>query len=331
MQRKMLLVGLVVLLFAVSRNANASEEGFNLKISGYVQAWYLSDSTPGAVNEFKINRARLNFTGQVIDPIQFAVSLEPTDSGHNILRDAYAVLRYIPYVDFQAGQFKVPFGIEGPESLSVLPTINRSIVFGILFPSVRDIGAMVSGRGSVGDALDLGYQVAVMNGTGQNTADTNDRKDVVGRVWAHVLKTVMVGLSDYTGEAKPAATNTPKDRLGADLEVRTAAIPGLLVRGEYYWGRDDTTRKYGWYALGAYRIQEGFLRNVEGVVRYEQFDPTRGVSNDLQYRTTVGATYYFVGQTKFVLNYEFKKDQADADHDASSNHNQLIAELQVKF
>jgi len=57
----------------------------------------------------------------------------------------------------------------------------------------------------------------------------------------------------------------------------------------------------------------------------------RGTAHDVQYRTTVGATYYFIGQTKFVINYEFKKDQADANHNASSNHNVLTAELQVKF
>jgi len=240
MQRVLLFVGLVFAFVTTwimaSGNAMAVEEGFNLKLSGYVQAWYLADSTvsPETHNQFKINRARLNFTGQVIDPIQFAVSLEPTDSGQKILRDAYVVLRYIPYVDLQAGQFKVLFGIEGPESLSVLPTINRSIVFGVLFTSVRDIGAMASGRGSAGEALDLGYQVAVMNGTGQNTADTNDRKDAVGRVWARMMKTVTLGVSDYTGVAKVGAANTPKDRLGADLELRTEAIPGLLLRGEYY-------------------------------------------------------------------------------------------------
>jgi hypothetical protein len=68
--------------------------------------------------------------------------------------------------------------------------------------------------------------------------------------------------------------------------------------------------------LAKYLINDGYFRNWEPVVMYEQFDPSTTTSNDLYTRTIVGLTYYFENmppkiQSKLQINYEFRHHQGN--------------------
>jgi phosphate-selective porin OprO/OprP len=94
------------------------------------------------------------------------------------LRDAYLNVNYTPLANVQIGQYKVPFSYEALTSKRYIDFVERSAVTLSTVNPSRDIGIMLHGR--LGDGL-LGYQLAVLNGSGQNRSDTNSAKDLAAR------------------------------------------------------------------------------------------------------------------------------------------------------
>ena len=141
----------------------------------------------------------------ITDPAVDLNTASTTSGGRSILRDAYGWTDYIPYTRITLGQFKTPFGLEGVESLSDNPTINRSMVTNLVhYPLLRDIGVMASWNFKTDvSGLPLGAQwaVALVNGTGYNLPDDNDQKDLVFRGTVNPLvEGLNIGGSLYGGK-----------------------------------------------------------------------------------------------------------------------------------
>ena len=63
----------------------------------------------------------------------------------------------------------------------------------------------------------------------------------------------------------------------------------------------------GFYSTLAYK----FTPKVQGLIRYDQFDPDKHISNNLRKEYTAGINYFVKGQgLKLVLNYVFCQNQA---------------------
>jgi phosphate-selective porin len=90
-----------------------------------------------------IPRRRVSVAGELFKVLEFQVEAQ-LDSDHP-WRDVYAHLRVRPWLQFQGGKFKVPFGRERLRSVSDLDFVERSNATRYLTPG-RDIGAMVHGR-----------------------------------------------------------------------------------------------------------------------------------------------------------------------------------------
>ncbi len=252
-----------------------------LKIGGYLQAGYLNDDagfsygappnnlfSPTSGNQFFVRRARLIFDFGVGPKVGARVSIEPavdlntastTSGGRSILRDAYGWTDYIPYTRITLGQFKTPFGLEGVESLSDNPTINRSMVTNLVhYPLLRDIGVMAAWNFKTDvSGLPLGAQwaVALVNGTGYNLPDDNDQKDLVFRGTVNPLvEGLNIGGSLYGGKthvtpAAGAAFNKYHDSWAAEAEYVPPFLKGLKLRGEYLWNRQYYTKYYSYASV----------------------------------------------------------------------------------
>ena len=251
-----------------------------LKIDGYIQAGYLNDDagfsyglppttdfSPTSGNQFFVRRARLGFNFNVGEKIGAKVQIEPavdlftsssTSGGRSILRDAYVWTDYIPYTRITLGQFKTPFGLEGVESLSDNPTINRSMVTGLAHSLLRDIGVMAAWKFNTDvSGLPLGAQwaVALVNGTGYNLPDDNDQKDIVFRGTVNPLvEGLNIGGSLYGGKTHVtptagAAFNKYHDSWAAEAEYVPPFLKGLKLRGEYLWNRQYYTKYYSYASV----------------------------------------------------------------------------------
>jgi len=302
-------------------------------------------------NQFFVRRARLFFTGDITDKLGFKVSIEPAldvskfssstvSGGNSILRDAYVWADYIPYTRVTVGQFKVPYGIEGMESIADNPTVNRSFATNLIYyPTLRDMGIMASGKfkTAVSDMpLGMTYAVAVVNGRGYNLADDNNTKDVSARITVNpFVQGLNIGGSWYTGRTHHLIGTTSLDkkrnRWAAEADYLPSYVKGLRLRGEFLWDNKfydkayawanfpnssnltlttaGTAHSYGWYLLAAYRVDGlpgvlGYLNGFEPLVRYDMLDEQTGVPDTTRTRTTIGLNYYVNKYTRLMANYE---------------------------
>ncbi len=291
-----------------------------LKLSGYVQTRW-TDSV-GTNNPFEIRRARIALDGKLNEKMGFRVQVDAVKSP--ILVDARFEWRPSPYARLTLGQFKIPFSQENLTSGRDLLTVERSAVVNKLVPgrdngsSGRDIGAQLEGEilGSKDEPL-VTYSFGVFNGAGINRADDNRRKDVAARIALHPLKGLSLAGDYYNGESGP--DRLAKDRMGVEL---TYVRGRSTVQSEYIWGRDDATRKRGWYVLGAYR----FVPKLEGVFRFDSFDPDRRASNNRTDTYLGGINWYLSRWVKLQADYGLVDDGA-----RDSLTNLILTQLQFQF
>jgi phosphate-selective porin OprO and OprP len=159
----------------------SADDNFRIELGGRFQADYAApeDDTrllTGAKlgSQFLVRRARLNLDGRLYRWIGFRIEGEFTEGVS--LKDAYLDLAFLPELRLQAGQFKVPFGLEELTSSRFIDFVERSLV-NELAPS-RDRGVMLYGdlmRGAVS------YYLGGFNGTGEDTSDNNGDKDLAFR------------------------------------------------------------------------------------------------------------------------------------------------------
>ena len=111
---------------------------------------------------------------------------------------------------------RAPFSLERLTSYTKLEVIDRSVIGTAMAPS-RDVGLMVFNvqpwRGWIT------YGAAIINGTGQNRADDNNAKDLVGRVVTKVPRLAHLSLGVNAQAGAQAAGD--RQRVGVDLNYET--------------------------------------------------------------------------------------------------------------
>jgi phosphate-selective porin OprO/OprP len=211
-------VGANGFLFA-SANTN-----FAVAIHGVLQmdtrTFENDDHVPGS-SGFLLRRARPIITGTVYHDFDFnftpdfgnaapgATSATPTPT----IYDAYLDYRYSPGLQFEAGKFKTPIGLEQLQADANLQFNERSLVTDLV-PN-RDLGFEL--HGDLGGGV-VSYAAGVFNGVGdaRNTSNYSfqDNREFDGRLFAlpfknsaqPALKNLGAGLAGGWGQA--SITNT---------------------------------------------------------------------------------------------------------------------------
>lgn len=305
---------MALLVTSHAQNVNAQTINFSsLKFGGFLQQQFIMDETPGAAERFSIHRARLGVTGSITDNIRVNVIggyVEPPDRTPRLV-NAFIDFDIHPLFQLRTGQFLVPFGIESPEVIIFNPAIERTTTIRRLNPYVmfRDIGVQVGGKGSL-----LNYKVALVNGKGANQTEQFDPKDILGRIGLTPFEHFELGVSGHFGQYQPdlnSDNHESRVRLGADVSFMGDPV---YFRAEYIVREDDlaegSSRKMsGWYLLGAYK----FTENIQGIARFESYDPETSINENEFTGVLIGANYYFEGNTRLSLNYEFRDDKLNPD------------------
>jgi hypothetical protein len=297
-----------------------------LKVWGLVDAVYAFDATDRLVpnNTASLRRGYLGVRGAWMPDIDYFLLV---DGGTGVagrlsplLLDASVTLKHLPYLKVRLGQFKVPFGLEGLEAHFTPPLINFTRVAVQLMSfsaplgtgnrvasnsAFRDIGVQVFDQTGAEKRLQLVYAVALLNGNGINSTDTNNAKDLVGRVEI-ASRGMRVGISGLRG--KQTSESLRKRRVGGDV---TANRGSVHLGGEALWGRDDLATGGHWTAWGWHVRASCLLTDhLQPVVRYEQFDPNTAVAEDRFTAIAIGVNWIFKGYTRLQGNYEVRSDQA---------------------
>ena len=294
-----------------------------LTVSGYIQVFYRDAFATGedslvASDNFRVQRVRVMFKGDVRPWLSYDVSIDPrSPSIATVLRDAFIAVHVIPRHQIRIGQQKTQFGYENRESSSNLYAVNRTEVSDNLSRGVtlRDIGLGLIGNLRMGKGWRIEDAVTVVNGSGLNVqADSTRRKNWWGRVGVRYRNDpgdwwARFGASGGYGDIFDTGDDPidPADdfllvfnRWGTDLEIDH---PRFFLSAEAVSGHEEnratgeTDEPLGWYVNFVGKTHW----RVGPIARYEDFD-------DETKRWTLGG-YYGRPEEPFrvMINYEYRK------------------------
>ncbi|HUB59179.1 MAG TPA: porin [Puia sp.] len=339
--------------------------GRSLSLSGYTQVVYQNFEHPvvGKITDgFTIKRARLDFQGHFSSQFDYRLLADFIgQSGANgtaatggqlispFLVEAYIVYKPFAGLNVKAGQMIVEFGPENTTQDRNLDLIERSQVVNALVArkgdaanglvdsignqNGRDIGIQLNGSLVRLEGRHLiDYYVQLLNGAGINTLDNNPSKDIDARLVIHPLRFLSLGGSYYDGFDR--FTGTPaKDQLRTRWGLESVLdLDRLSVKGEYIHGQDGTTDlktgttatiHQGWYGQLGYFI---LPRHLQGVFRYDWYDPNTAKSNIKSTYYDFGLNYFFNVWTKVQVYYSLRDQEGPA-----INNNMFEAQLQLAF
>ena len=156
---------------------------FSISPYGYVNTDYRAYSGDGApANTFLLRQARFGFQGNYGSHFDFAILADAAATTGSVVRDVYLNVRYNPMLQFQAGQFKTPFGQEtgiGDTSLDFVDRGFQSLLYPSAATAYRSPGAAFHGDIDGGVVQ---YWVGAFNGKGYALANTTNQPEVVGRL-----------------------------------------------------------------------------------------------------------------------------------------------------
>lgn len=224
MRKKSLLLLVIMMVLGSLSTINAQEKkkliGDYLSISGWMNIQYdleqleKNDGTFEDVNTFNVRRARLDIKGNINPYLEFRV--QGDFAGSPKLVDGFVKVKLAKYFNIQAGQFKIPFTFENPQSPLTLEGIEYAQVISKLsgysdisgvktYSGGRDVGLMFYGNlfNFERDGKEipiLTYKLGVFNGNGMNNKDANLGKDFAGSIEVCPgVKGLMLAVSYYNG------------------------------------------------------------------------------------------------------------------------------------
>ncbi len=263
------------------------------------------DFDSAGTDSFYTRRIEIKFSGQVNPKVSWAVMFDPAktlkqdangnvDQTSRMLQDATISFALGGPWSVDVGQKKTPFSAEALQKTSELDTLERTLFLAQgHYGDVRDQGLWINAKFPEVEAT-----AAVLNGVGenQNQRDLNDQKSYGFRA-VYKPKSVaalQVGASFLTGQAP---TDQNRERAGLDAVYKK---DGLTLKSEVATALTDGVRGRGWYGHVGYMFQP----KLEGVLRYDRFDPNLENGGDDVTDTTLGINYYIQGHdAKLQLNW----------------------------
>jgi phosphate-selective porin len=156
---------------------------FTLNPYGYVNTDYRVYTGDGAPsNTFILRQARFGFQGSYGSHFDFALLSDAAATTGSVVRDVYINVRLRPELQFQAGQFKAPFGQEtgiGDTSLDFVERGFQSLLYPSAASAYRSPGAAF--HGDIDGGI-MQYWVGAFNGKGYALANTTNQPEVIGRL-----------------------------------------------------------------------------------------------------------------------------------------------------
>jgi hypothetical protein len=295
------------------------------------------------------------------------------------LLDANIIYSPLPTIDREAAQLTItlgqqllPFGLEVPATEELKPVIRNAQFTTRLNLARRDLGLIV--RGDLFPMVDFGYNyrvpilqyaVGLVNGSGPNTLDDNNVRDIIARLAFTVpsdfhswLRQITLGGTAYFGKQNTFVNDGPprtlagrgiKQRLGVDFYYNHWPFG---VTYEFIRGKDIATLgaslaessrveveseahtataflSFGEQFVSGFRNQGRFddwwPKTYQPFFRYDRYDPDRDTSNDAVTVLTLGGNFFVAETTKFSVNLNWTDDER------TEVSKEILAQAQVGF
>lgn len=312
-----------------------------IKIGGYGLLRYQYKEFSNSHHNLDVRVVFLSVGGDITDHLSYYVLGELVDP---MLYEYYATWAPVRELSIRGGQFKVPFTIENPISLTALETISntRSIssLAGMTGDPIeltngknkagRDLGIQISGSLiNIGSHDFIQYYAGVFQGEGMNVSDKNNHKDFAGSLYVQPVKGFRFGGGVYAGQttyAKPGQAGVKshvRNRWGVSAEYTS---DNFYARSEWIQANDGGIDKEGLYGTALWYFIPKKM-NVVGKVDY--YNQNKNIHSEaMDY--TIGFNYYFYNQCRFQLNYTYS-DFSKNWGGEYSGENLLQAQMQIVF
>jgi phosphate-selective porin len=156
---------------------------FSINPYGYVNTDYRVYNGDGVpANTFVLRQARFGFQGSYGSHFDFAILADAAATTGSVVRDVYLNVRLDPRFQFQAGQFKAPFGQEtgiGDTSLDFVERGFQSLLYPSAATAYRSPGAAF--HGDIDGGV-MQYWLGAFNGKGYALVNTTNQPEVIGRL-----------------------------------------------------------------------------------------------------------------------------------------------------
>ena len=322
-------------------------EAFQLSGYGHLQynvSEYPERSiTPGKTNNsIDITRALLFASGKLGTNNQFGYMLMFDFGPGAKMYELYGEWLPSKAINVRFGQFKTPFTIENPMSLSRIETINPSRSVSIMSGSTGDYnqweedGRTVNKTGRdaglqlygflfpTGNFSRVEYYAGLFNGAGMNTKDNNNHKDFIGTAYFYPTKEFKLGGSFYSGEYPEymqeylPGNSTSTDRWTVGAEYKGAQLCG---RAEYMASKDGDLKRNGYYGVLLWKCVPD---KWEIVGKYDYYNSDTSSDNNAIQDITFGVNYYFAYLSRIQVNYIYTDNQPVGKNNALSIQLQLF-------
>jgi hypothetical protein len=363
-----------------------------LQLGGNIQArfWFIDEgvntpnkNAPATVynrkTSFDVPTAQINLQGSLYRDyeegrnltynVSFGVSQQANNNSFLNLQNAQIAYSFLPTANgpeapkltLTIGQTLLPFGLEAQASEELRPVIRNAQFTTAqgLNLTRRDLGMIL--RGDLFPLVDFGYNfrvpvieyaLGVMNGSGANTPDDNNKKDLIARLAFTVptefnswLRQFTIGGTAYWGKQNIVSTDAnnkvilgtgKRERYGLDVYYNHWPF-GITY--EWVRGKDEIARgskkeapnryvresdshtgtfflSFGEQFVASFRQQGRFddwwPKTYQPFFRYDRYNGDINKRRDLITTYTGGFNLFFAETTKFQLNYNARWDTSNA-------------------
>ena len=335
MKRKIWFVSLIVLIFSSSHGFSETQDD-NRKLIGFsqIRTVYNEDKF-----NFSINKVRLILGGDITSNLLYSFVGEGGDVAPNgsqtfSLLDAYLEYKVSDLINIRVGQDWYKFGWEYTQSVPTLPFINFSETISKLCDTMGrkgyygyDIGIWMNGSRNLVSSFLIGYNFSLTNGTGLNSSDDNQWKDLSVRFYSRFFDHYHIGFSIFRGES--SFGDEGLNECLYDIEIRYLRdrfTLGFEYIGEKLEESEDSPLEYpevvenGYYVYASYNL----IDDLDVLLRY---DTNTGIINEQvndEKIYTIGTTYWIKDLTNLKANY-IRKYYDDLNEDL------LLVQIQMFF
>jgi len=286
---------------------------------------------------FQVNKLRMGIEGQVVDKLSYLALVEGGFVAPNSFTfsplDIYVNYKFSPAIELRFGQDWYKFGWEYTQPIPTLPFINFSDFAATVFDGMGrtgnygyDVGVWFNGILKLKN-INLGYNGGILNGSGLNTIDNNNKKDIFIRTYLEPVEFFHLGISIFQGYSRIKTEDLKDDLFAIEVMIKFKNLTNI---NEFYYSENQESKKQtnlypkiikrGYYVFLGYGISP-----YQIICRYER-NSNLFLSNEIGNVYTFGVNYQIKGLNKIGIDY--------VTRDYSMKHNisnSIIIQCQILF
>ncbi|MFV0417517.1 MAG: porin [Dysgonomonas sp.] len=244
--------------------------------------------------------------------------------------------------NIKMGQLKSPLSLENQMSLTAIEGTQNTRSVSALIGMRDDVMWLQNGVNNTGRDIGIrasgglfktqthnfvNYDIGIYQGTGLNTQENNNSKDLAVNLMFQPIKDFRIGGGAYLGEAnyiKPSETRTDnhvRNRWIVSSDYRTERV---YARAEWIKGNDGGIAKEGLHGMGLYYF---LPKKLNAFAKVDYLNQDKDVSSEVV-DYMLGVNYYFYGSCRLQLNYVYSDYSKSWD---APNSNIVTGQLQIVF